>query len=141
MSPTVGLGFAFDRAPGFAEVVQTLRASGAGFVAYGEISFLVNPDDSHSWQSGDPADEASILVTLTERAAAGIEVGISVSWEPGRYGGTLQLRPDSSSISFLPYADSPKVAPRFIGLGWYLDRLTALFAPWELRAADASILV
>jgi hypothetical protein len=94
--------------------------------------------DSYDWQMADPGAEASILAMLAEKADAGIEVGISVAWKDSGHGGTLHLRPESKRIFFIPYADSPKVAPGFIGLGWYLDRLTADFAPLGLVSLEAN---
>lgn len=139
MSRSVGIDFTFERVPRFAEVVQVVRDSGGGFVAYGQISFMENTEsDSYDWRTVDPAAESATLAMLAEKADAGIEVGISVAWEDGRHGGTLHLRPESMRIFFIPYADSPEVAPKFIGLGWYLDRLTADFAPLGLVSLEAN---
>jgi hypothetical protein len=139
MSRSVGIDFTFERVPRFVEVVQVVRDSGGGFVAYGQISYMENTEpDSYDWRTANPEAERATLAMLAEKAAEGIEVGVSVSWASSGHGGTLHVRPESNRIFIIPYADSPQVAPGFIGLGWYLDRLTADFAPLGLQSIEAS---
>ncbi|MFI9387765.1 hypothetical protein [Kutzneria sp. NPDC052558] len=135
----MSLDFTFEQVPQFVEVVKVVRKSGGGFVAHNRISFMKNTEiDAYDWQTASPAAEASILAMLEEKAAAKIEVGISVAWKGSGHGGTLHIQPESRRIFIIPYADSPQVAPGFIGLGWYLDRLTADFAPFGLLSVEAS---
>ncbi|MFI9387763.1 hypothetical protein [Kutzneria sp. NPDC052558] len=140
MSRSTTLGFKFDQMPDFIEIVAAVRTKGGVFAIDEKLFFVENSNGMYDWIFGDPIDESSILALLAEKSAASVEVGIRVAWPDANRGGTVLVYPSLNQISFMPDAGSPAVpsAPEFTSLGWFLDRLTADFAPLGLQSVTAS---
>ncbi|MFB7669196.1 hypothetical protein ACFC1R_35670 [Kitasatospora sp. NPDC056138] len=142
MSRTIDIDFGFRELARLDDIVSALLEHGIEVRSGNRLFYMDNSDGLFDWQYSDLRAASSVMSRLSEVLAHGVDVGFGVSWGAERRAGSLLVLPERRTISFIPDSDSPRLdaAPDFMEFGWYLDVLTAVFAPLGLTSIEAQSL-
>ncbi|BCJ43474.1 hypothetical protein GCM10010168_42160 [Actinoplanes ianthinogenes] len=130
MSRDIDIDFGFSRLPSVREFILALRSRGIVLERGGVL--LVSTDGDFTWEDRGVSELNAVVEEMARTVSDGQSVGFKIAWVHQEKRGTIVVMPACNKISFSPDVDTllRGVDPSSVGVGWYLDELGALLAPF-----------
>lgn len=133
MSRLIGIDITLETLPSLEQFVDLLRAHDIKVGREDAVFFMSSEGDIDEWDIRPLCEMDEILARLSKVLQSGNRISLKVSWPDDLHRGNFLFFPDDSRISFIPDADSPTIGDTYImALGWYLDTIISLLAPFGI---------
>jgi hypothetical protein len=137
MSRTADIDFDFSRPRTAKSVIEAIVSGGVD--PYEDDGIHYHVDNTFEWLTSSQTEIGSVVTQLDSHLRLGDTIGFTAVWREERTGGIFLIHSGAETVSFTPSINRRLFVKTddYTDLGWYVERLVAVFSHLALTGYTA----